>query len=817
MARTRKAIQPLNLAKYDVLVEDRGVRSDYFKISQFDGYFYGGRNAFLVAGAGVLRPGSNILVEILNSNGTTIYSAPVRSFIEGNSRLIQVEVYEDTPIGPGKIIILGSTDFYTNGTPIPGEWVGKYNVRWMADVIISPLIENKTPIRFTSAPQIVVEEKFYVAPSSASFTESISIPVDVQFNSKYYNVFPNGYLLSLAGPQNTRFFSKYLNGGIVTGSIKISGSGIIETASIDVPLTRIFNKDRAESVGRLAYTDKNKLIYSGFFSSSGEYNTAINPFGNVAVTSSLELRYNELNTGTTGSNVSFAKIRLVNLSTISGEIKKVRLSYKPATEPGEYVLLGDVETFVAELLSIDSGSFPYQTGYFNDGIVLNDYWYSATMSVAYDDSSPVPPQYYLTSSIVTTNNFLTQCCTELLDSVNATPEISISTFKDDVSYFIGTKESNTILLFPNSEYTLSFEALTAKTSASIVLEQPNYSLEVYLIPTSGSQQKIIDTSALGQLIGKLTPNTNFQKQNFESVEFNFKPKITTSGKFGLRFVVYGGFWNIANVSIKAAQEPFFSSDELDVLIPQVNYADKILEFKTEYLDINNNSIGVSTTSLPTYFTGSDFFYDPFPYVGDAVISGSLIVSGSGYNVSITGSGLTVSASTSISGSTTIVGPSTITGSLAVTGSSIVTGSLDVSGSTNLFGFTSLQGIFEKATIVPTAPPSTVTFDVIDQVVLYHTSNTINNWVLNVRGNSSTTINSILAIGQSLTVVHIVVNGGTPHYNTTVQIDGVTQSVRWQGGAPPGGGNANAADIYSYAIVKTGNAQYSVFAAQVIFG
>ena len=65
MARTRKSIQALNLYKYDVLIDDRGPRSDYFKITQFDGYFYGGRNAFLVAGATVLKPRSKLLVEIL--------------------------------------------------------------------------------------------------------------------------------------------------------------------------------------------------------------------------------------------------------------------------------------------------------------------------------------------------------------------------------------------------------------------------------------------------------------------------------------------------------------------------------------------------------------------------------------------------------------------------------------------------------------------------------------------------------------------------------------------------------------------------------
>ena len=195
MARTRKSIQSLNLYKYDVLIEDRGPRSDYFKVTQFDGYFYGGRNAFLIAGASILKPNSKILVEILNVNGESVYSAPVANFIEGSSRLVQVEVYSDTPIGPGKLVVLGNAETYLDGTPIPEMWKDRYNVRWIVDVIISPLTNNKTQLRFVSPPNISVEEKFYLSPSSSFFSQSVSQSVNVELIPKFFNVYPNGYLI----------------------------------------------------------------------------------------------------------------------------------------------------------------------------------------------------------------------------------------------------------------------------------------------------------------------------------------------------------------------------------------------------------------------------------------------------------------------------------------------------------------------------------------------------------------------------------------------------------------------------------------------
>lgn len=600
MARTRKSIQPLNLYKYDVLIEDTATRSDYFKVSQFDGNFYGGRNAFLVAGTAVLKPNSKILVEILNKDGTTVYSAPVTSFIEGNSRLIQIEVYNDTPIGAGKLVLLGCAETYLDGRPIPTEWKDKYNIRWITDVIISPLVENKTPIRFETAPSMVATEKFYYAPSSSLFLEQLTVPVDVELTQKYYNVFPNGYLIKIQGSE--QYKSDYLD-GFITGTITFGNNSVSETASINIPITKIYNNTLAESQGVLIYTNKNNLISTGILSSSGIYTTDIQPFGMVTVSSSINIQYNKLITVNTGSSVSFAKLRLVDLKTTSGEIHKVRVAYKPSTEPGEFVSLGDVNTTVSELLAVDSSSRMIETGQFTD-IKISDYWYSETMSLQKNASSPILPAYYISSSLSSSYLPIVQSSTTLLDAISATPQIVNNSYINNTTYFIGTKNTNTIQVFPRVEYTLKFDAIVSKMSSSITLNQPDYSLEIYLVREGGFSTQLLETDGRGQLLGILTPTPTFQRQNFENAEFNFIPKIITTGNFGLRFIAYGGFWDIANVSIKPAQEPFFSPDEIDILIPNTTYQTSVLTFRADYLDVNNNSTGLYTLSTPAYFTGS---------------------------------------------------------------------------------------------------------------------------------------------------------------------------------------------------------------------
>jgi hypothetical protein len=129
----------------------------------------------------------------------------------------------------------------------------------------------------------------------------------------------------------------------------------------------------------------------------------------------------------------------------------------------------------------------------------------------------------------------------------------------------------------------------------------------------------------------------------------------------------------------------------------------------------------------------------------------------------------------------------------------------------------LVGAREKVTISATAATGTIAFDYSTQAVLYYTSNASANWTLNIRGNSGTTLNSIMTTGDALTIAFIVPQGGTAYYNTSVQVDGTTSGVTttWSGGAPTKG-NASGQDHYTYTIIKTDNATFTVFASQVQF-
>lgn len=138
-------------------------------------------------------------------------------------------------------------------------------------------------------------------------------------------------------------------------------------------------------------------------------------------------------------------------------------------------------------------------------------------------------------------------------------------------------------------------------------------------------------------------------------------------------------------------------------------------------------------------------------------------------------------------------------------------------STTLSGTTSVQQILEKATVSATAATGTINYDLLTNgAVTYYTSNASGNWTLNIRGNGSTTLNSLMSTGQSLTIAFLVTNGVTARYQTGFQIDGNAVSPRWQGGSAPTAGNASSIDIYSITIIKTGNAAFTALESQTRF-
>jgi len=134
----------------------------------------------------------------------------------------------------------------------------------------------------------------------------------------------------------------------------------------------------------------------------------------------------------------------------------------------------------------------------------------------------------------------------------------------------------------------------------------------------------------------------------------------------------------------------------------------------------------------------------------------------------------------------------------------------------VLGAGKIQQLAEKITNSATAATGTVNYDVITQAVLNYTTDASGNWTLNIRGDGSNSLDSIMDTGESITVAHIVKQGGTAYYNSAVQVDGSGVTPEWQGGSAPTEGNINSLDVYTYTVIKTGSATFTVLASQTQF-
>jgi len=132
--------------------------------------------------------------------------------------------------------------------------------------------------------------------------------------------------------------------------------------------------------------------------------------------------------------------------------------------------------------------------------------------------------------------------------------------------------------------------------------------------------------------------------------------------------------------------------------------------------------------------------------------------------------------------------------------SAVTTSLDyiVKGATGIRLFAPR----EKWNVAASAATGTISVDLKTAGAWYYTSDATANWTLNFRGDSGATLDSLVGVGESVTVAFLATQGGTAYYASAFQVDGSSVTPIWSGGSAPSAGNVNSVDAYIFTIIKT---------------
>jgi len=244
----------------------------------------------------------------------------------------------------------------------------------------------------------------------------------------------------------------------------------------------------------------------------------------------------------------------------------------------------------------------------------------------------------------------------------------------------------------------------------------------------------------------------------------------TTGSFTLTFQTATG----TGVTIAQGTSAYVYSNGTNVL-----YADNNVTNSLTNPTFGNVTVtGTETIGLPAAQTVTITIASPaqvsasvVPVVNTPVVfttSGALptgLTAGTTYYV-INPTALTFNVATTIGG-TAINTSGTQSGVQTATFSSQFADALNITSNNKLS--LNLPNIAETATVAATAATGTINYDVLTQSVLYYTTAATGDWTLNVRGNSLTTLNSLLGVGQSLTFAFLVTNQNVASQSVTISI------------------------------------------------
>tara|TARA_E500000331_G_scaffold335600_1_gene361861 strand:- start:351 stop:2219 length:1869 start_codon:yes stop_codon:yes gene_type:complete len=114
--------------------------------------------------------------------------------------------------------------------------------------------------------------------------------------------------------------------------------------------------------------------------------------------------------------------------------------------------------------------------------------------------------------------------------------------------------------------------------------------------------------------------------------------------------------------------------------------------------------------------------------------------------------------------------------------------------------------------------SIVNHDVLDHgMVLNAATNASASFTINLRGDGSTTFNSLMNIGQTTVFTVYSASNNTSYYLSNFQIDGSGITEKWSGAEAPSAGTGSGVDCYTFNILKTADATFTIFANFVNFG
>lgn len=570
MPKTQKSVLPQHLEKYTVLVEDTDSSSRYFRLAEVPDVLTGGKNAFLINGSKELNPATEVKIEIKDSQGNTVFLQPVRNYQEGLARVISIEVYEDTPPGEATLTVMGELRITAEGRPIPPEWIGKYNVRWQKKINIQPTALNRTKVRLYDRPEITATEILvpYLSPITSSYVLYSGSFDTRKVQTSVFPSLPYSVTRKELAPTQTQVAFYVTNPSPYFPFVRDMEGGTLLFQSTSIAYDKPgggFNYVPQEPYLATVIRVLNSSSLQLSTASLGPY-TALNLWGTMSYQPPPAFGGSQLTR-------SFADVRISKMTTFSGDVSRAKIYAKSVEQGGTYQLIEDrrIEAVGLLLTSSISGERDIPIGKFNNAAVLSNYW-----QAGYYDSVT---GYSINPAVV-----MDYSSARIIDGVYKTGTTT-------TPYFFGVKTPLSFIGL--HEYTFRGSLLCYKSDPNLTSVCGVY-LSGSAFPTD---------NALGVLVQTFSVNPGKDGTLFDSVTFNFNG--LADGTATLNFVVDGGEWHFADISIDSAAETGFNPDEIRISALITGRRFERLMFKAELLDPNSNLVPVTVESVPYYFDGGN--------------------------------------------------------------------------------------------------------------------------------------------------------------------------------------------------------------------
>ena len=601
MARIKKYSPEQQLSSFQTFLTDDNPNSDYFRITEFKDTFTGGKNGFLIEGSEYLKETTEIKIEILDVDGNPIFYEPAKGipeYYEGISSLIAVYIYNDTPIGLGKITVLGELKKYDdNGVirDIPEQWKGTYNVKWERTFQINKILSNEDRVRFFKRPKINIDE--------------INKPI---FNN-------NSNLITQIGNVNGIPLAPTAGTPLAEFSLPTSyrlniTNGNNWTGSIDGNNIEFDNIDYNPIV--LDVVSETEVIVSPPYAPNG----IVESISNESYTSTFNYLegVSDLATALTGS---FAKISITDMKTVVGDAARVKVYRRSQSNLTDYEFVQEIQLESNELLrdieTTEANEISYGT--FTED-VLSQYWTTSSNDVLVELNTGF---LYNSAKLNSTegNHFLTEQSFPIQSGVEYTLDFNVKKGSVSPTDFLkvtlsgslnGTPKSQTIVNIPSSNAILQKRNFTENIIAD---EFDNAKL---YFEVDGTDWYINNVSL------KASQETSFSPDEITFIQQ--VPKTLQTETFDYRFE----FYDINNnyIPILVEDTKTFDGGNLNLFNKDITLTPNNLYFQFDSASAPANPLPPTTITFDvetTLVTGSITYtsgaYDEF---GDLILSSEYV-------------------------------------------------------------------------------------------------------------------------------------------------------------------------------------------------